>query len=46
MKGGAGEAGWEADVRNSGKEWTILRLNWFQQTFGEGFATPLREYGC
>ncbi|MFE7797897.1 SDR family oxidoreductase [Nocardia sp. NPDC057440] len=39
-------AGWEADVRDSGKEWTILRPNWFQQNFGEGFATPLREYGA
>jgi uncharacterized protein YbjT (DUF2867 family) len=38
-------AAWEADVRASGKEWTILRPNWFQQNFGEGFATPLCETG-
>ncbi|WP_067478775.1 SDR family oxidoreductase [Actinomadura hibisca] len=36
---------WEADVRASGKEWTILRPNWFQQNFGEGFGTLLRENG-
>ncbi|MEU8898773.1 NAD(P)H-binding protein [Nocardia sp. NPDC048505] len=34
-------AGWEADVRASGKQWTILRPNWFQQNFGEGFAPQL-----
>ncbi|MFE7743918.1 NAD(P)H-binding protein [Nocardia sp. NPDC057455] len=38
-------AAWEADVRASGKEWTILRPNWFQQNFGEGFAASLRENG-
>ncbi|MGP3962144.1 NmrA family NAD(P)-binding protein [Nonomuraea sp. 3N208] len=38
-------ARWEADVRASGKEWTILRPNWFQQNFGEGFAAPLRDLG-
>lgn len=38
-------AAWEEDVRASGKEWTILRPNWFQQNFGEGFAAPLRENG-
>ncbi|MFD0363554.1 NAD(P)H-binding protein [Nocardia sp. GCM10030253] len=38
-------AGWEADVRDSGKEWTILRPNWFQQNFGEGFAASLRDTG-
>ncbi len=36
---------WEEDVRASGKEWTILRPNWFQQNFGEAFATSLREDG-
>ncbi|MFC9976653.1 SDR family oxidoreductase [Spirillospora sp. NPDC127200] len=36
---------WEADVRASGKQWTILRPNWFQQNFGEGFAALLRENG-
>ncbi|MFI6322817.1 NAD(P)H-binding protein [Nonomuraea sp. NPDC050556] len=34
-------AAWERDVRASGKEWTILRPNWFQQNFGEGFAPAL-----
>lgn len=38
-------AAWEADVRASGKEWSILRPNWFQQNFGEGFAALLRENG-
>ncbi len=38
-------ATWEADVRASGKEWTILRPNWFQQNFGEGFAPALRDQG-
>ncbi|WP_170223666.1 NAD(P)H-binding protein [Nonomuraea turkmeniaca] len=39
-------ARWEADVRASGKEWTTLRPNWFQQNFGEGFAaSPLRDLG-
>lgn len=38
-------AAWERDVRASGKEWTILRPNWFQQNFSEGFATSLREKG-
>ncbi|MFI6517809.1 SDR family oxidoreductase [Spirillospora sp. NPDC050679] len=36
---------WETDVRASGKQWTILRPNWFQQNFGEGFAALLRENG-
>ncbi|MFF7940860.1 NAD(P)H-binding protein [Nocardia gamkensis] len=38
-------AAWEADVRASGKEWIILRPNWFQQNFGDGFAASLRENG-
>ncbi len=38
-------ADWERDVRASGKEWTILRPNWFIQNFGEAFATALREHG-
>ncbi|MEV5570403.1 NAD(P)H-binding protein [Spirillospora sp. NPDC052269] len=37
---------WEADVRASGKEWTVLRPNWFHQNFGAGFATSLREDGA
>lgn len=36
-------AAWEASVRGSGKQWTILRPNWFQQNFGEGgFTATLR----
>ncbi|WP_174189249.1 NAD(P)H-binding protein [Nocardia barduliensis] len=38
-------AAWERDVRASGMEWTIVRPNWFQQNFGEGFAASLREHG-
>lgn len=38
-------AAWEDAVRTSGKEWTILRPNWFQQNFGEGFAPALRDAG-
>lgn len=39
-------AAWEQDVRASGKQWTILRPNWFQQNFGEGaFRAPLRDRG-
>ncbi len=39
-------ATWEQDVRESGKEWTVLRPNWFQQNFGEGaFGAPLRDHG-
>jgi uncharacterized protein YbjT (DUF2867 family) len=38
-------ARWEADVRASGLDWTILRPNWFQQNFGEGFAPALRDSG-
>jgi uncharacterized protein YbjT (DUF2867 family) len=38
-------AGWERDVRESGKEWTILRPNWFQQNFVEGFLPSLRDRG-
>ncbi|MFQ6398069.1 NAD(P)H-binding protein [Nocardia sp. KC 131] len=35
---------WEASVRASGKQWTILRPNWFQQNFGEGaFTATLRD---
>ncbi|MCP2342739.1 NAD(P)H-binding protein [Actinomadura rupiterrae] len=36
-------AGWERDVQNSGKEWTILRPNWFQQNFAEGFLPALQN---
>jgi uncharacterized protein YbjT (DUF2867 family) len=40
-------AAWERDVRESGRQWTILRPNWFQQNFGDGaFTTPLREQGA
>lgn len=38
-------AGWERDVRESGKEWTILRPNWFQQNFAGGFLPALRDGG-
>lgn len=42
----ASMARWEQDVRESGKEWTILRPNWFMQNFGEGgFTAPLRDRG-
>lgn len=40
-------AAWEQDVRASGKQWTILRPNWFQQNFGDGaFTAPLRDRGA
>jgi uncharacterized protein YbjT (DUF2867 family) len=38
-------ASWEHDVRMSGREWTVLRPNWFQQNFGESFAEGLRTRG-
>jgi uncharacterized protein YbjT (DUF2867 family) len=39
-------AAWEQDVRESGREWTILRPNWFLQNFGEGgFTATLRDHG-
>jgi uncharacterized protein YbjT (DUF2867 family) len=38
-------AQWEADVRSSGLEWTILRPNWFFQNFEDGFVTSLRDHG-
>lgn len=41
-------ADWERDVRAAGaagKEWTILRPNWFIQNFGNAFAAPLRDKG-
>ncbi|WUH92430.1 NAD(P)H-binding protein [Streptomyces sp. NBC_00433] len=38
-------ASWEHDVRMSGREWTVLRPNWFQQNFGGAFAEGLRERG-
>jgi uncharacterized protein YbjT (DUF2867 family) len=39
-------AAWEQAVVQSGKDWTILRPNWFQQNFGHGFFTSeLRETG-
>ncbi|GAA2055354.1 NAD(P)H-binding protein [Catenulispora yoronensis] len=38
-------ADWERDVRASGKDWTILRPNWFHQNFGGGFAAGIREQG-
>jgi uncharacterized protein YbjT (DUF2867 family) len=38
-------AGWERDVQESGKKWTILRPNWFQQNFVEGFLPSLRDTG-
>lgn len=39
-------APWEQTVRESGKEWTVLRPNWFQQNFGHGaFTAPLRDRG-
>ncbi|GAA1996697.1 NAD(P)H-binding protein [Catenulispora subtropica] len=39
-------ADWERDVRASGKEWTILRPNWFIQNFGNAFAAGLRDKGA
>jgi uncharacterized protein YbjT (DUF2867 family) len=40
-------AAWEQGVRTSGKQWTILRPNWFQQNFGDGaFTAPLRDRGA
>lgn len=39
-------ASWERDVRASGLEWTVLRPNWFQQNFGQGFGPALREHGA
>lgn len=40
-------AAWEQDVRTGGKQWTILRPNWFQQNFGDGaFTAPLRDRGA
>lgn len=42
-------ASWERDLRvwgqGSGREWTVLRPNWFQQNFGGGFGPALRERG-
>jgi uncharacterized protein YbjT (DUF2867 family) len=39
-------ATWEQDVRASGKEWTIIRPNWFYQNFGHGgFTAGLRASG-
>jgi uncharacterized protein YbjT (DUF2867 family) len=38
-------AAWERDVRASGKDWTVLRPNWFQQNFGTGFRAALRDTG-
>lgn len=39
-------AHWERAVRESGKEWTILRPNWFQQNLGHGgFLPALRDAG-
>jgi uncharacterized protein YbjT (DUF2867 family) len=39
-------AAWEQDVRDSGKEWTIIRPNWFYQNFGHGgFIEGLRTSG-
>jgi uncharacterized protein YbjT (DUF2867 family) len=32
--------GAERTVRESGAEWTILRPNWFNQNFDEGFFQP------
>ncbi|MGC0419071.1 NAD(P)H-binding protein [Embleya sp. AB8] len=37
-------AGWEADLRASDKEWTILRPNWFQQNFAGVWADSLRNH--
>lgn len=37
---------WEDSVRRSGREWTILRPNWFHQNFSENFYLPaLAERG-
>lgn len=38
-------ASWERDVEMSGREWTVLRPNWFHQNFGAGFAEALQERG-
>jgi len=38
-------AHWERAVRESGKEWTILRPNWFMQNFSQGFLPALRDTG-
>ncbi|MET9318289.1 SDR family oxidoreductase [Kribbella sp. NPDC003505] len=38
-------AQWEADIRESGRDWTILRPNWFFQNLEDGFAGPLRDHG-
>jgi len=39
-------AAWEQHVRASGKEWTIIRPNWFYQNFGHGgFTAGLRASG-
>src|SRR5206468_5422799 len=36
---------WERQVRESGRDWTILRPNWFMQNFGSLFRASLRDHG-
>ncbi|UGT38549.1 NAD(P)H-binding protein [Nocardia yamanashiensis] len=38
-------ADWESSLRATGKQWTILRPNWFQQNFGEGAFTETLRAG-
>lgn len=38
-------AAWEEEVRQSDKQWVVLRPNWFQQNFGTSFAGLLRDHG-
>lgn len=38
--------GAEATVRESGAEWTVVRADWFDQNFDEGFFRPAIEAGA
>ncbi|GAA0224437.1 NAD(P)H-binding protein [Saccharothrix mutabilis subsp. mutabilis] len=38
--------GAEATVRGSGAEWTVVRADWFDQNFDEGFFRPAIEAGA
>jgi uncharacterized protein YbjT (DUF2867 family) len=45
MRGAPGDDPFEAAVRDSGTEWTVLRPTWFMQNFDEDIFAPSVEQG-
>ncbi|GLY54628.1 NmrA family protein [Lentzea sp. NBRC 102530] len=45
MRGAPGDDPFEAAIKDSGAEWTILRPTWFMQNFDEDVFAPSIEHG-